>query len=1341
MKQKWLLPLLAGVLVLVGTSQVSAATTTITGAKYADIVTGDDGYSIMVDSNGTTIDLIDCDSVDCNAPTKHTLLTGNGTAKIALDSAKIPRVIIYNSTTKDILQVRCGDTECTTFSTDTITNLPSYSIKGMGIDTNGFMAFLVGPNGSSTQRDLDYYHCTDLTCSAFNQKVIVQSPTGSANYSSSFHSADLAFDSQGKPHIAYAPQYDTHSLNLVQCDDADCSTFTTQLVKDETVASHDEYKDTLDLSFTRDDLPRIAFQEYLSCDVDGFYCGVPHVKLAVCDDTQCTTNKIVNVGNDWASGYVLRMAMNSQDYPVLVYDYTWRAAVSSTDTSSITSAGLVKTECQDKTCTSMEKNELISAKDLAAAKVKGVYDIANIALDRNDNVVIPVQYAYGSNTASTRLDYITSGREGETWPKYEKLFSQVSYRLSKNQNIGRIADHTQVELGPDNLPRLMYYDYWMDAVNYVRCFNEECTDNKRVIVDGEGDSVNYAPPIFGGYIDMKIGSDGLARLLYTAGGDSRTLKLAICNDQDCSSPNIVILGTDTSASHVYPFRSATLALSPTNVPYIIYTRVNEPIAPPYQQMDEYIGICDDAVCSNFTSTQILAGDALWGFVGSAFSPAGDFMFTHYDPTNGGELWRCTVADCSNIVKTNIHAPFTSPYHTRYYTLKFGSDNLPRIAYMDRDSFLGYFIKCNDLDCTTSTKNVLPFLHDIDVLKMELNDSDLPRFVSATYPDPDYYGSLDYVYCADTACSSSTLTRMKIGTATPAIEYSYWVDMVLLPGDKPFIFNADPEEWTDSFTAVVFPQAVTCYDYTCAPRSGPSAPTSPYADSLSAQLGRVNPNDITNLDMYVSAIFQDQNVGDTASAYRLQVSTDKSFGTIIYDSGKTALTNPTAINSRSEDLNIPQSNLDYNHTYYWRVKYWDQRDIQGLYTDIFPTANTFFAPTPPLPSLANFAPASTVTTTGTPVTFDLTRATYGVDENNTKISVDGSVVWDSGFCTVGYTCTFSGITNGKGVSIASVNGWSNATHNVVVEYRISSTASYQSVSTQQFTVSISTAATVLIGSGGGGGGAYRNSTTVTVGDPHALDAQRGINQDSHNAANTQDLETIYPSDNGSDSMSLAEKLYDNALKVVERTPVEPSLHNAAEGSLVGQSLCTDLERQLSDYFATTNESDFRKLIREHGLVLGNTDKNFDPSSYITRSEMLRLVLQADCGSYRIPDVKVSPFPDVPTTHKDALYIAISRAQDIVSGYLSDGTYKPDNNISRAEALKVVLEVVLGRKGYTLQGDGSTDIADVSKDTWYYRYIDYAASRGIISKDNFRPGDQATIDEVAGFLLRTLDFVGR
>lgn len=74
-----------------------------------------------------------------------------------------------------------------------------------------------------------------------------------------------------------------------------------------------------------------------------------------------------------------------------------------------------------------------------------------------------------------------------------------------------------------------------------------------------------------------------------------------------------------------------------------------------------------------------------------------------------------------------------------------------------------------------------------------------------------------------------------------------------------------------------------------------------------------------------------------------------------------------------------------------------------------------------------------------------------------------------------------------------------------------------------------------------------------------------------------------------------------------------------------------------------------------------------------------------------------FPDVPTNHENAQAIAWLKLTGVVQGY-SDGTFKPDNKINRAEFLKMLYETI-GMEGHNPE----LSFPDVPADAWYTKYV--------------------------------------
>lgn len=77
------------------------------------------------------------------------------------------------------------------------------------------------------------------------------------------------------------------------------------------------------------------------------------------------------------------------------------------------------------------------------------------------------------------------------------------------------------------------------------------------------------------------------------------------------------------------------------------------------------------------------------------------------------------------------------------------------------------------------------------------------------------------------------------------------------------------------------------------------------------------------------------------------------------------------------------------------------------------------------------------------------------------------------------------------------------------------------------------------------------------------------------------------------------------------------------------------------------------------------------------------------------------------------------------------YNPDNNLTRAEFLKIAFNTA----GWETSATGTTVFKDVASDVWYAPYVSLAVSKGIISSKsmNFRPNDTISRAEAAKIIV--------
>ncbi|MFA6394083.1 MAG: FG-GAP-like repeat-containing protein [Patescibacteria group bacterium] len=98
--------------------------------------------------------------------------------------------------------------------------------------------------------------------------------------------------------------------------------------------------------------------------------------------------------------------------------------------------------------------------------------------------------------------------------------------------------------------------------------------------------------------------------------------------------------------------------------------------------------------------------------------------------------------------------------------------------------------------------------------------------------------------------------------------------------------------------------------------------------------QTNPTSVSDSEPEFSAIYDDPDLGDYAAYYQIEISTSSvDWSNPVWDSNKTAFATSTPEGSRCNDISYGGTELDLNGTtYYWRIKFWDDEDAEGLWSD-------------------------------------------------------------------------------------------------------------------------------------------------------------------------------------------------------------------------------------------------------------------------------------------------------------------------------------------------------------------------------------------------------------------------
>lgn len=152
-----------------------------------------------------------------------------------------------------------------------------------------------------------------------------------------------------------------------------------------------------------------------------------------------------------------------------------------------------------------------------------------------------------------------------------------------------------------------------------------------------------------------------------------------------------------------------------------------------------------------------------------------------------------------------------------------------------------------------------------------------------------------------------------------------------------------------------------------------------------------------------------------------------------------------------------------------------------------------------------------------------------------------------------------------------------------------------------------------------------------------------------------------------------------------------------------------------------------------VIQGYDEGTFKPDNSINRAELTKIVvaskIRPDSDKYN------NCFPDV-TDQWFAPYVCYAKKQNWVSGY-ADGTFKPDQQINRVEALKIILESLITTDLPEYKNQSLPK--DIDPESWYIDYFSYAQSENLLDlyhqiDQQYFPGAPITRKEVAETVYR-------
>ena len=151
--------------------------------------------------------------------------------------------------------------------------------------------------------------------------------------------------------------------------------------------------------------------------------------------------------------------------------------------------------------------------------------------------------------------------------------------------------------------------------------------------------------------------------------------------------------------------------------------------------------------------------------------------------------------------------------------------------------------------------------------------------------------------------------------------------------------------------------------------------------------------------------------------------------------------------------------------------------------------------------------------------------------------------------------------------------------------------------------------------------------------------------------------------------------------------------------------------------------------DNDIVEGYPDGTFRPTEDINRAELTKIVVESVGLDLIQPN---GCFPDVPNDQWYATYVCTAKDAGWIEGY-PDGTFQPARTINRAESVKIIAEA----EQWDLPTEFEEPFSDTSSDQWYTKYVSYANERSFLPfNSRFNAGTDIERGEFSEIYYRVL-----
>ena len=186
------------------------------------------------------------------------------------------------------------------------------------------------------------------------------------------------------------------------------------------------------------------------------------------------------------------------------------------------------------------------------------------------------------------------------------------------------------------------------------------------------------------------------------------------------------------------------------------------------------------------------------------------------------------------------------------------------------------------------------------------------------------------------------------------------------------------------------------------------------------------------------------------------------------------------------------------------------------------------------------------------------------------------------------------------------------------------------------------------------------------------------------------------------------------------------------------------RDMNDHWA----KNYAEELYRKGIIKGRSKGVYAPDEVLTRAEFTKIALNAIGDDVNpLENVENAPFHDVPLYAWYVPYVKRSKELGLIKGY-PDGSFKPDQPILRAEAIKILMNAFnFDVSGYKTSKYAQGAFKDILFDQWYYAYANFVIKNNLLDGIRNRAGEIISVfgpgrpikrGEMAKFAIKAIDF---